>query len=208
MGRLAISGRADSQRDGRQEMSGHGYIAEESDRRCELCGKIAETRPYGPKGERVCFACGMKDERSLKDSSVSTSWASMKHRVGHGFAKRWRQSDIRHRLVCFIVGFDGNGIAVRGWVTEEAMSDMPEEENGHLLGKELFGSPLPVAETPCDHGNATSVSEDKCEMTPECRERLLVRLLKETLPQLRWGSCHGNNCPELIKEIENATRHL
>lgn len=43
-------------------MSGPGLIAVEEPQRCELCGKIEETRPYGPKGEEVCFACGMKDE--------------------------------------------------------------------------------------------------------------------------------------------------
>lgn len=25
---------------------------------CELCGAQAETRPYGPNGELVCFPCG------------------------------------------------------------------------------------------------------------------------------------------------------
>lgn len=30
--------------------------------RCELCKAVAETRPYGPSGEEVCFECGMKDE--------------------------------------------------------------------------------------------------------------------------------------------------
>lgn len=34
--------------------------------RCELCGAVEETRPYGPKGEEVCFDCGMKDEESAK----------------------------------------------------------------------------------------------------------------------------------------------
>jgi len=47
-------------------MSGKGFIAAESDRRCELCGKIDECRPYGPKGEQVCFDCGMKDEEACK----------------------------------------------------------------------------------------------------------------------------------------------
>lgn len=47
-------------------MSGKGYIADEPDRRCELCGKVAECRPYGPHGEQVCFACGMKDEEAAK----------------------------------------------------------------------------------------------------------------------------------------------
>jgi hypothetical protein len=33
---------------------------------CEFCGKDAELRPYGPKGERVCFPCAMKDEEAMK----------------------------------------------------------------------------------------------------------------------------------------------
>jgi hypothetical protein len=33
---------------------------------CELCGTRAETRPYGPSGENICFACGMKDEATTK----------------------------------------------------------------------------------------------------------------------------------------------
>ena len=33
---------------------------------CELCGKSAELRPYGPKGEWVCFACGMKDKQAAE----------------------------------------------------------------------------------------------------------------------------------------------
>jgi hypothetical protein len=37
-------------------------IEDEPDRRCELCGTVAECRPYGPNGEQVCFDCGMKDE--------------------------------------------------------------------------------------------------------------------------------------------------
>lgn len=47
-------------------MSGRGFIAVEPDSKCELCGKVAELRPYGPKGERVCFDCGMKDEEAAK----------------------------------------------------------------------------------------------------------------------------------------------
>ena len=45
-------------------MSGRGFIAVEPEDKCELCGKIAELRPYGPKGERICFDCGMKDEKA------------------------------------------------------------------------------------------------------------------------------------------------
>lgn len=30
---------------------------------CELCGaKNEELRPYGPKGEKICFDCGMKNK--------------------------------------------------------------------------------------------------------------------------------------------------
>lgn len=47
-------------------MSGLGFIAVEPEQECELCHKIAETRPYGPNGERVCFQCGMKDEAAAK----------------------------------------------------------------------------------------------------------------------------------------------
>ena len=47
-------------------MSGRGFIAQEKPQRCELCGKVEETRPYGPNGERVCFECGMKDKEAAK----------------------------------------------------------------------------------------------------------------------------------------------
>lgn len=45
-------------------MSGKGFIAPEPDRFCELCGAFEECRPYGPKGEQVCFDCGMKNEEA------------------------------------------------------------------------------------------------------------------------------------------------
>ncbi len=40
-------------------------IEGEDDRKCELCGKIAECRPYGPNNAVVCFECGMKDEEGV-----------------------------------------------------------------------------------------------------------------------------------------------
>jgi len=43
-------------------MSGPGFIAPEPPGRCEMCGKRAELRPYGPNGANVCFDCGIKDE--------------------------------------------------------------------------------------------------------------------------------------------------
>ena len=43
-------------------MSGPGMIEAEPKGVCALCLAHEETRPYGPKGEEVCFTCGMKDE--------------------------------------------------------------------------------------------------------------------------------------------------
>ena len=37
-------------------------IYEEPPQRCESCGIIAETRPYGQNYEEICFECAMKDE--------------------------------------------------------------------------------------------------------------------------------------------------
>jgi hypothetical protein len=42
-------------------VSGPGVIEHEPDGICELCGATTEVRPYGPNGEEVCFACGMRD---------------------------------------------------------------------------------------------------------------------------------------------------
>lgn len=36
-------------------------IEPEQDQQCDLCGKIAELRPYGPNGECICYKCAMKD---------------------------------------------------------------------------------------------------------------------------------------------------
>ncbi len=47
-------------------MSGLGFIAEEPDQVCELCGVIAECRPYGPNKEQICFDCGMKDKETTR----------------------------------------------------------------------------------------------------------------------------------------------
>lgn len=33
---------------------------------CELCGKVAELRPYGPNGENICYGCGEKDKAITK----------------------------------------------------------------------------------------------------------------------------------------------
>lgn len=36
-------------------------IEPEPEQQCDLCGKVAELRPYGPNGEKICFECGMKN---------------------------------------------------------------------------------------------------------------------------------------------------
>jgi hypothetical protein len=40
------------------------YVFNETHKECEICGKSAELRPYGPNGANVCFECGMKDEKT------------------------------------------------------------------------------------------------------------------------------------------------
>ena len=45
-------------------MSERNLICEERPLKCELCGNVEETRPYGPNGERICFSCGMRDEET------------------------------------------------------------------------------------------------------------------------------------------------
>ncbi len=46
-------------------MSRRGVIEQEKPDTCEMCGKTEELRPYGPKGERVCFDCGMKNPEAV-----------------------------------------------------------------------------------------------------------------------------------------------
>lgn len=41
-------------------------ICTEPDSKCEFCGKIAECRPYGPRGERICYDCAMKDQKTTE----------------------------------------------------------------------------------------------------------------------------------------------
>lgn len=47
-------------------MSHQTIIEKEDVDRCEICGAIAEVRPYGPNGEEVCFQCGMRDEDAAR----------------------------------------------------------------------------------------------------------------------------------------------
>jgi hypothetical protein len=45
-------------------MSGRGVIMQEPEQFCEMCGTLAECRPYGPNDEQICFDCAMKDDES------------------------------------------------------------------------------------------------------------------------------------------------
>lgn len=47
-------------------MSLPGVIYAEEDRKCEQCGKVAETRPYGKDGARICFDCGQLDKEATE----------------------------------------------------------------------------------------------------------------------------------------------
>ena len=47
-------------------MSGRGFIAPQDDEACEMCGVIAECRPYGANDENICFECAMKDEDTTR----------------------------------------------------------------------------------------------------------------------------------------------
>lgn len=47
-------------------MSGRGVIAPEAEQICEMCGIVAECRPYGPNEEQICFDCGMKDPETTE----------------------------------------------------------------------------------------------------------------------------------------------
>lgn len=49
----------------------HIVLCPEPETECELCHKKAETRPYGPNGERICIECGRKNpnttERKIRE---------------------------------------------------------------------------------------------------------------------------------------------
>lgn len=50
-----------------EKIPGGGFIiAAEKPQQCDFCGEIQELRPYGPKGEAVCFLCAMKDEKAAR----------------------------------------------------------------------------------------------------------------------------------------------
>lgn len=45
---------------------GSRVIMVRGDKTCELCGKVDETRPYGPKGEEICYECSKKNPEAAR----------------------------------------------------------------------------------------------------------------------------------------------
>lgn len=37
------------------------FVEDTASSPCELCGRVAELRPYGPNGKLICVDCGNKD---------------------------------------------------------------------------------------------------------------------------------------------------
>jgi len=52
-------------------MSNKGVIFVEPPQVCELCGTVAECRPYGPNDEQICFKCGMKDPDTTERKMIA-----------------------------------------------------------------------------------------------------------------------------------------
>jgi hypothetical protein len=76
-------------------LNGVLIIAAEPDDKCELCGAIAETRPYGPNGARICHPCGMLDEFETTRQMLKVwGWPSDDDSVRRGIegAKRVREA--------------------------------------------------------------------------------------------------------------------
>ena len=47
-------------------MSKRGVIEATAPGVCEFCKEKAELRPYGPRGESICFPCAMQDKETAK----------------------------------------------------------------------------------------------------------------------------------------------
>ena len=57
---------------------GNAIILEpEADSKCELCGAVEETRPYGPNGERICYGCGMKNKQQTEQMMRHTLFGDL-----------------------------------------------------------------------------------------------------------------------------------
>jgi|LSQX01.3.fsa_nt_gb hypothetical protein len=51
-------------------------LEKEEPGRCELCGAIAELRPYGANGENICYECGMKN-KEITDQKIRERFAPL-----------------------------------------------------------------------------------------------------------------------------------
>lgn len=49
----------------------NGEIYVEKPQQCDFCAEIRELRPYGPKGETICFKC-MKKNKSAAEKQLDT----------------------------------------------------------------------------------------------------------------------------------------
>jgi hypothetical protein len=49
-----------------RDKDGTFWIVPEPPGRCELCGAVEETRPYGPNGAQICFDCGEKNPEETR----------------------------------------------------------------------------------------------------------------------------------------------
>ena len=47
-------------------------IAAEAPTKCEACGEVRETRPYGFRGQRICFNCFQSGTPELKEHVKAT----------------------------------------------------------------------------------------------------------------------------------------
>lgn len=46
---------------------------EEAASKCDLCGDIAELRPYGPNGENICCPCGNKMDPAVLEARMAAA---------------------------------------------------------------------------------------------------------------------------------------
>jgi tRNA(Ile2) C34 agmatinyltransferase TiaS len=54
-------------------------IEEEEPDFCEYCGKLAELRPYGKNGARICFNCGIKNREETNKNMERILFEREKH---------------------------------------------------------------------------------------------------------------------------------
>ncbi|WP_428025057.1 hypothetical protein [Arcobacter sp.] len=54
-------------------------IEEEEPDFCEYCGKLAELRPYGKNGARICFNCGIKNKEETNKNMERILFERKKH---------------------------------------------------------------------------------------------------------------------------------